>query len=160
MSSKHLVCQGAICKCNFGTLPDKLIVKTQKRHYINDKEGKEKLTATNKEIGNPFEKNTFGNCSKLNNKPCKVTVTAWSGFYDKITIEDNKGKALLEDSKATCPIGSKDCISIINHGQIAELNQQNIKNSRPEVINDLCPFIELGEEGEQFHHLNFKINGI
>ncbi len=148
MSSKHLVCQGAICICNFGTLPDKLLVKTQNRHFINDKEGKEKLTATDKDIGKTFEKNTFGNCAKLNNNPCQVTVTAWSGFYEKITLEDNKGKVLLEDSKATCPIGSKDCITIINHGQIAEVSNQNVKNARPEVINELCPFIDLNEEEE------------
>lgn len=148
MSAKHIVCQGATCKCNFGTLPDKLMVKTQKRHFINDKDSKEKLTATNKEIGKPFEKNTFGNCSKLNNNPCQVTITTWSGFYEKITLEDNQGKVLLEDSKATCPIGSKDCITIINHGQIAEISKQNVKNAREEVITSLCPFIDFKEEEE------------
>ncbi len=64
MSEKHLVCQGAICKCNFGTTPDKLKVNTQSRRYINDKDGKQKLTATHVDIGSTFEKNTFGNCSK------------------------------------------------------------------------------------------------
>ena len=47
MSQKYLVCQGATCKCNFGTTPDKLKVLTQNRHYINDKDGKEKLTSSN-----------------------------------------------------------------------------------------------------------------
>lgn len=31
MSEVHLVCQGAICKCQFGTVPDTLKVKTQKK---------------------------------------------------------------------------------------------------------------------------------
>ncbi|MCW3161093.1 DUF4280 domain-containing protein [Chryseobacterium oryctis] len=143
MSQKHLVCQGALCQCNFGTTPDKLKVKTQTKRYINDKDGSEKLMATHKDIGKTFEKNTFGSCAKMNNNPCQVTVTEWSGYYDKITLEDNKGNALLEDSKATCPIGSKDCITIINHGQTAEISSQNIKNAREEAVTELCPILNI-----------------
>lgn len=146
MSQKHLVCQGALCKCNFGTTPDKLKVLTQSKRYINDKDGSEKLMATHKDIGKTFEKNTFGSCSKMNNNPCQVVVIEWSGFYEKITLEDNKGKALLEDSKATCPIGSKDCITIIKHGQTAEVSQQNVDNANKEVITELCPFMDLNDE--------------
>ncbi len=146
MSEKHLVCQGAICKCNFGTLPDRLKVLTQKKRYINDKDGSKKLMATHSDIGKTFEKNTFGSCAKLNNNPCQVIVTAWSGFYDKITLEDNQGKALLEDSKATCPIGSRDCITILNHGQTAEISQKNINNADKEVLAELIPFINLDKE--------------
>lgn len=145
MSQKHLVCQGALCKCNFGTTPDKLKVKTQTKRYINDKEGSTKLMATHKDIGKTFEKNTFGSCSKLNNNPCQVVVTEWSGYYKKITLEDNKGHALLEDSKATCPIGSKDCITIIKHGQIAEPSQQNIKNANKDAVAELCPMMDISK---------------
>lgn len=145
MSQKHLVCQGALCKCNFGTTPDKLKVLTQTKRYINDKDGSEKLMATHKDIGKTFEKNTFGSCAKLNNNPCQVVVTEWSGYYKKITLEDNKGNPILEDSKATCPIGSKDCIVILKHGQIVEVSPQNLKNSNKEVIAEICPFMELGE---------------
>ncbi|MCL1664469.1 DUF4280 domain-containing protein [Elizabethkingia ursingii] len=146
MSEKHLVCQGALCRCNFGTAPDKLKVKTQSKRYINDKDGADKLMATHMDIGKTFEKNMFGSCSKLNNNPCQVTVTEWSGFYDKITLEDNKGKALLEDSKATCPIGSKDCITIINHGQTAEVSAQNVENADKEVVMSLVPFANIGQD--------------
>ncbi|MDR2230709.1 MAG: DUF4280 domain-containing protein [Flavobacteriaceae bacterium] len=146
MSEKHLVCQGALCRCNFGTAPDKLKVKTQSKRYINDKDGADKLMATHMDIGKTFEKNMFGSCSKLNNNLCQVTVTEWSGFYDKITLEDNKGKALLEDSKATCPIGSKDCITIINHGQTAEVSAQNVENADKEVVMSLVPFANIGQD--------------
>lgn len=146
MSEKHLVCQGALCICNFGTAPDKLKVKTQSKRYINDKDGASKLMATHMDIGKTFEKNMFGSCSKLNNNPCQVSVTEWSGFYDKITLEDNKGKALLEDSKATCPIGSKDCITIINHGQTAEVSTQNVENADKEVVMSLIPFAYIGQD--------------
>lgn len=146
MSQKHLVCQGALCKCNFGTTPDKLKVLTQTKRYINDKDGSEKLMATNKDIGKTFEKNTFGSCAKMNNNPCQVIVTEWSGYYKKITLEDNKGNPILEDSKATCPIGSKDCIVILKHGQIADVSQQNIENVNKEAVLELCPFIDLNDE--------------
>lgn len=56
MSEKHLVCQGALCMCNFGTAPDKLKVKTQSKRYINDKDGADKLMATHMDIGKTFEK--------------------------------------------------------------------------------------------------------
>jgi len=154
MSEKHLVCQGALCRCNFGTAPDKLKVLTQSNRYINDKDGGQKLMATNKDINKTFEKNIFGNCSKLNNNPCQVTVTQWSGFYEKITLEENSGKALLESSKATCPIGSTDCISIINHGQTAEVSQQNVKNADKEVIAELFPMMDL--KTEELGLLNIK----
>lgn len=145
MSQKHLVCQGALCKCNFGTTPDKLKVKTQSKRYINDKDGSEKLMATHKDIGKTFEKNTFGSCAKMNNNPCQAVVTEWSGYYEKITLEDNKGKALLEDSKATCPIGSKDCIIILKHGQTAEVSLQNVKNANKEAVAELCPFMDINK---------------
>lgn len=153
MSEKHLVCQGATCRCNFGTTPDKLKVLTQSKRYINDKDGSEKLMATHKDLSKTFEKNTFGSCSKMNNNPCQVMVTEWSGYYEKITLEDNKGKALLEDSKATCPIGGKDCITIINHGQTSEVSPQNMKNADPEVMVELCPFIDLLSEDEPVYHI-------
>ncbi|MBQ0151595.1 MAG: DUF4280 domain-containing protein [Chryseobacterium sp.] len=156
MSEKHLVCQGATCRCNFGTTPDKLKVKTQSKRYINDKDGSEKLMATHMDIGKTFEKNTFGSCAKMKNDPCQVVVTQWSGYYEKITLEDNQGKALLEDSKATCPIGSTDCITIINHGQTAELSKQNIENADKEVLAELFPFVSLNEEEKEIIYLTVE----
>lgn len=142
MSEKHLVCQGAICKCQFGTAPDKLMVKTQSKRYINDKDGSDKLMATHVDIGATFEKNTFGSCAKMNNNPCTPSVTKWDGYYENITIEDNGGKALLEDSKATCAVSGTPSIEIIFHGQTAEPNQQNVDNVRPEVAAQLLPVEE------------------
>lgn len=148
MSGKHLVCQGATCQCNYGTTTDKLKVLTQSKRYINDKEARTKLLATHKDLGSTFEKNTFGSCAKQNNKPCQAIVTAWSTYYDKITLADNKGNALLEDSKGTCPIGGTDCIRIINHGQTAEITQSNIDHADQEVLTELFPLVNLKELAE------------
>lgn len=155
MSEKHLVCQGATVLCNFGTTPDKLKVLTQTKRFINDKDGSKKLMATNMDIGSTFEKNTFGPCKMQpipggGFKPCQAVVSVWSGFYDKITLADNNGKALLEDSKATCPIGGPDCITIINHGQTAEPTQKNVENADEQVLAELIPFVNIKKMGEKF----------
>ena len=141
MSEKHLVCHGAVCQCNFGTVPDKIAVKTHKKEYINDAKGSKKLIATDKDITQPFEKNNFGSCAKLNNNSCKVMVTEWKGFYEKTTLAHG-GKILLEDSKATCAIGGPDCIKIIFHGQVAEVTASNTKNTTPETMTALNPLVD------------------
>ncbi|WP_427873659.1 DUF4280 domain-containing protein [Flavobacterium sp. MMS24-S5] len=151
MSQKHIVVNGATLKCKFSVEPklDKLKVKTQSKHYANDKDGSAKLIATDKEIGQTLEKNTFGKCKKQPNGngdylPCQTTITKWSGFYEKITLSNN-GKALLEDSKATCPVGGTDCIEVKNHGQIAEPSEQNFINANPDVHNLINPMFNMAE---------------
>jgi len=151
MSEKHIVVKGATLKCKFSVEPkfDKLKVKTQSKHYANDKDGSEKLIATDKEIGQTLEKNTFGKCKMQPNGsgdylPCQATITKWSGFYEKITLS-NKGKALIEDSKGTCPIGGTDCIEITKHGQIAEPSEQNFINANTDVHNLINPMFNMGE---------------
>ncbi|MBF4516819.1 DUF4280 domain-containing protein [Flavobacterium sp. ANB] len=147
MSEKHVVVQGATLKCKFSVEPktDALKVKTQDKHYANDKDGEKKLIATDKEIGQTLEKNTFGKCKMQPNGsgdylPCKATVTKWSGFYEKVTLS-NKGKILLEDSKGTCPIGGPDCITVDKHGQKAEPGKENAKKAKPQVSNQINPLV-------------------
>ena len=151
MAEKHLVVQGAECQCKFSVEPKKDILKvlTQSKQYANDKDASKKLIATDKEIGQTLEKNTFGKCklqpTSSDFLPCMAVITKWSGFYEKIILS-NKGKVLLEDSKATCPIGGPDCISIVDHGQKAEPNEQNEKNADDDVMYQLYPFGNLKAE--------------
>ena len=140
MAEKHLVVQGAVCKCNFGTAPDKLKVLTNEKEYANDEKGEKKAVASDKDIGTTFEKNSFGSCAKMNNNPCTATVTEWKGFYEGTTLS-NGGKILLEDSLATCPIGGADCIKITKHGQVAEPSAENFENANKEVQKTLNPLI-------------------
>jgi len=149
MSEQHFVVQGATCKCKFSEDPsktDKIKVKSQSKHFGNDKEGSEKLLATSKEIGQTLEKNTFGKCKKqpVGNSfmVCQATITKWSGFYEKVTLS-NEGKILLEKSKATCPMGAPDCIEITDHGQTAEPGEQNFKNTEPMVHNLINPMVDV-----------------
>ncbi|TRX36208.1 DUF4280 domain-containing protein [Flavobacterium sp. ZT3R18] len=151
MSEKHVVVQGATVKCKFSVEPklDKLKVKTHSKHYANEKDPSKKLIATDKEIGQTLEKNTFGKCKMQPNGsgdylPCQAVITKWSGFYDKVTLS-NKGKILLENSKATCPIGGPDCITVDKHGQKAEASKQNLKKASPEVQKQINPMVDVKE---------------
>jgi hypothetical protein len=148
MAEKHFVVQGATCECKFSETPktDVLKVKTHSKHYANDKDASKKLIATTKEIGQTLEANTFGNCKMQptgsSYKPCQAVITQWSSFYEKVTLS-NKGNILLEDSKATCPIGGPDCITIKDHGQKAEASSQNVKNADPQVLHHILPGVMI-----------------
>ncbi len=131
-----LVCHGAECECQNGDSPDKLVVTTQSKRYINDSDSAEKLVATNKEIGLPFEKKTFGQCklqpTPSGYKPCQPNITEWTDFYDNITLSENSGNPLLEGSKATCVIAGAPCVSITFHGQTGEPSEQNFEQEEKE----------------------------
>lgn len=163
MAEKHFVVQGATCQCKFSVAPetDKLQVKTHTKHYANDSEGKEKLVATSKEIGQTMKKNTFGKCKKQpagsDYLPCQISITKWSGFYDKVTYS-NKGNPLLEDSKATCPMGGPDCITIKDHGQTAELTEKNTKSNSPEVLYELLPGVNFSDLDDSVLMINNVTN--
>lgn len=165
MSEKHFVVQGATCKCKFSedsSKTDKLKVKTHSKHYGNEKESSNKLIATTKELGQTLENNTFGKCKKQpagsSFLPCQAVITQWSGFYEKVTLS-NQGKILLEDSKATCPMGAPDCIEIVNHGQTAEPSEQNFKNINPMIHNLINPMVDVREMyTKEAKHEGLKFN--
>lgn len=147
MAEKHIVVQGALCKCQFGQAPDKIKVLSHKKEYANDKEASKKLIVTTKEIGGAtLEKNTFGNCPKMGNPPppCKPMITEWKDFYKEVTLS-NGGNIILEDSKAVCAIAGTPCIEIIDHGQRAEVCQQNFKNANKDVHKQINPLVNPEE---------------
>lgn len=147
MSEKHIVVQGAICKCQFGQIPDKIKVLSHKKEYANDKDASKKLIVTTLEIGSTtLENNTFGNCPKMGNPPppCKPMITEWKEYYDKVQLS-NKGYIILEDSKAVCAIAGTPCIEIIDHGQRTEPSQQNFKNADKDVQTQINPLVDTQE---------------
>lgn len=147
MSEKHIVVQGAQCKCQFGQAPDKLKVLSHQKEYANDKAASKKLIVTTKEIGGAtFEKNTFGNCTKMGSPPppCKIMVTEWQDYYEKVQLS-NGGHIILENSKAVCAVAGTPCIEIIDHGQRAEASEQNFKNADPDVQQQINPLVGADE---------------
>lgn len=166
MSEKHFVVQGATCKCKLSqdkSKTDKLKVKTQTKHYGNDK-GSDKLIATTKELGQTLANNTFGNCLKQplgNNQynKCVVDITQWADFHENVTLS-NQGKKLLECSKATCNMGTPGCIEIVKHGQTAEPGEQNFKNINPMVHNLINPMVDVRDMyAKEAKHEGIKTNG-
>jgi hypothetical protein len=149
MAKKHLLVQGATLKCIFSIEPkiDILKVKSHNKHFANDKDAERKLIGTTKEKGQTLEKNTFGKCKKQPSGndylPCHAIINEWSGFYEKITLS-NQGKILLEDSKAMCPIGGKDCIEVVNHGQQVEISTSNVMSARTMLLNQINPLVDMG----------------
>ncbi|WP_084426523.1 DUF4280 domain-containing protein [Aequorivita capsosiphonis] len=176
MSEKKLVCKGAIVECQFGDVPDTLLVLTQKKNYINDQAGSQKLIATDKELGTPFQAKTFGQCklqpTGSSFKPCIPAITAWQGAFQKTQLKENQGYPLLEDSKATCAIAGSPCVKINFHGQVAEPSAQNVENTdeditaqllpqiNPKIMKDLSPYDGLAVvlEGEEFKKQNREID--
>ena len=140
--SGTMVCVGALCQCQFGSSPVKLKVLKQTKHYINDAAGSQKLMATDKEIGQPFESPFFGSCSKMNNSSCAVNITEWSGFYDKVKMS-NGGHPLMDSSKATCPTGAKDCIVINFHGQTASPSSSQAQQSNSNTTAAINPAVNM-----------------
>lgn len=143
MSQKAIVVQGAICKCQFGQLPDKIKVLSHTKEYANDKEGSQKLIVTTKEVGAAtLEANTFGSCPKLGlfSPPCKPIITEWKEYYEAVQLS-NGGYVILEDSKAVCAVAGTPCIEIIHHGQMAEPCQQNFENADDNVQVQLNPMV-------------------
>ncbi len=148
MSEKHIIVQGATCECMQGTTPDVLKVASHTYEYANDKEGSEKLIATTLEIGQPFEKNTFGQC-KLQPTPggyktCQPNITEWKDFYEDAELK-NGGNVLTEDSQAICVIAGSPCVKITDHGQIMEASEQNIENSDEDTQAQLNPLVNTDE---------------
>jgi Domain of unknown function (DUF4280) len=154
MSEKHIVVQGATCKCMFSVEPktDMLKVMTQTKDFANDKDASQKRIATDKEIGQTLEKNSFGKCKLQptgnNFLPCMAVILKWSNFYKDVTLS-NGGKILTEDSKATCPIGGPDCISIDKHGQKTQGSAQNSKNANDDVQSQLNPLVNPKDIGKK-----------
>ena len=156
MSDKHIVVHGATVQCKFSVAPQtdilQVLSQTKPYTYANDKESAEKLVASTMEIGQTLQKNTFGNCKKQPNgssyNPCQAVIAEWKGFYDKITLA-NKGNVLLEDSKATCPIGGPDCISITKHGQKAQPSNQNTRKKDEDKSNAINPMANTAAQKQE-----------
>jgi predicted chitinase len=137
MAEKHFVVQGAACKCNFGSAPDKLKITANDRDYINDGDGSAKPIASSKDIGQPLEAKTFGSCS-VTRSSCSPAITQWQGFYEKVTLT-NGGKILTEDSKAICSVSGSPCVSILFHGQTAAVNSAHFDKVQVETMAALNP---------------------
>jgi hypothetical protein len=157
MKEQIVVVEGALCRCIFGSIPDRLRVLSQKKEYANNN----KLIGTTLELGATFENNCFGPCPKLGiiPPPCRVMVTGWVDFYPKVTIS-NGGKILVENSRAICAAAGVPCIEVIWHGQVEEPALHNFRNADPETLRLLNPLSDPEEMTKKKRkHTGLEFNG-
>ncbi len=149
---KAIVCQEAEVECMHGDMPDKIVSVTTNNQYVNDPDGAKKMIVTTMDIGQPFEKKTFGQCKLQPTiagfKPCQPQIQEWQDFYEKVTLDDG-GNPILEDSKAICPIAGAPCIRIKFHGQSAGMSDSAEEEADEEVQNQINPLASNDDEEEE-----------
>lgn len=105
---QELVCNGAVCRCNKGTLPSQLQVASQQSNYLQGK-----LVATTQD--KTFL--PFGTCLLKNNTPCTPTLLLWQNVFELVEVNSPGSHPLLEKSTIQCAIGGE--VSIVLTLQLA-----------------------------------------
>ena len=107
-TGQELVCSGALCHCDKGTLPMPLHVSSQHSHYLQGK-----LVATSLDKTFP----PFGTCLLKNNLPCVPALLQWQQVFDLVQIDSPLCHPLLEKSTIRCALGGQ--VSILLTLQLA-----------------------------------------
>jgi len=105
---QELVCQGAICRCDKGTVPSPLQVSSNQSVRLQGK-----FVATN--LDKLFV--PFGTCALKNNQPCVPALLLWQDVFELVKVLRPGCHPLLEKSTIQCAVGGK--VSIVNTLQIA-----------------------------------------
>lgn len=147
---KEFIVEKALCRCSFGTAPAMLEVANQKKGKINGG----KRTATTLTLGsNVFTGCGFGTCNKNPSSPvpCKAVVTRWSEGFSKLSVCG--GAPLIPSSKGSCAMGTPDCISIIQSGQIPIPGTPQLRQAAKQHQADLDPLSSSSALNE--HQIDF-----
>ena len=107
-TGQELVCSGALCRCDKGTLPMPLNVSSQQSHYL---QGKLVATTRDKQFL------PFGTCMVKNNLPCTPMLLLWQDAFELVTVDSPLSHPLLEKSTIRCTFGGK--VSILLTLQLA-----------------------------------------
>ncbi|HEX8330359.1 MAG TPA: DUF4280 domain-containing protein [Hymenobacter sp.] len=105
---QELVCNGAICRCDKGTLPSQLQVVSPHNSHLQGK-----LVATT--LDKTFL--PFGTCALKNNTPCAPALLLWEDVFELVEVNQPGRHPLLEKSTIRCAIGGQ--VSVLNTLQIA-----------------------------------------
>ena len=107
-TGQELVCNGAVCRCDKGTLPSMLQVTSQQSNYLQGR----LVAATQDKTFLPF-----GTCLLKNNLPCTPTLLMWQGAFELVEVAHPGNHPLLEKSTIGCAIGGQ--VSILLTMQLA-----------------------------------------
>jgi|GEM_PF-984413 len=119
VSGAYLVCEGAMCTCNQGSIPMvKIQITSHNKYYAN---GKLIVTVKDSQLMAPY----FGIC-KLKSPPgnaCTYVPSDWiiqAGAGHPVA---GVAKVLIDSGEIICPLGGK--IEIVNHGQQTTVSDAN-----------------------------------
>lgn len=157
MTDKHFVVHGALCKCNFGSTPGRMLVAAHSE-YMNDGSGSLKPVASSIETGNPFMPGAFGACA-LTHTTCVPNILEWKEILAGITLS-NGGKILTENSAALCAVSGSTCISILHHGQTALVTNRQADASTAlytSALNPLANQLQLHQKKPVVHAITLHI---
>ena len=107
-TGQELVCNGALCRCDKGTLPSPLQVTSNQSVYLQGK-----LVATTQD--RTFV--PFGTCALKNNQPCVPALLLWQDAFELVQVGSQLSQPLLEKSTIRCAVGGK--VSILLTLQLA-----------------------------------------
>lgn len=107
----HYVVDGAIFKCQYGSVPCQIAVTTNQKVKAQGK-----AVVTDKEVNYKVPACTFGNCTMNPNKQAPVCNYANGIWVANTTLKHGANSAITESSKMKCPIYSGE-ISCVYHGQ-------------------------------------------
>ncbi len=129
---QELVCNGAVCRCDKGTLPSLLQVTSSPGATLQGK-----LVATT--LDKTFL--PFGTCLMKNNLPCTPALLLWQDAFELVTVQTPLSHPLLEKSTIRCALGGK--VSIVSTLQIAlpGLPTASRTEAARLVFMNLCPLL-------------------
>lgn len=131
-TGQEYVCNGAICRCDKGTLPSQLQVLANQTVSL---QGKTVATTLDK-LFLPF-----GTCLVKNNLPCVPMLLLWQDYFDKVSLVAPDCHPLLEKSTIMCALGGK--VSILSTLQLSiplPPPPPQVESGRTSVMS-LCPLL-------------------
>ena len=131
-TGQQYVCNGAVCRCDQGSLPSPLQVTSNPTVYLQGK-----LMATNQDkLFAPF-----GTCALKNNTPCAPALLLWEDYFARASLLPGAYRPLLEKSTIKCAVGGT--VSIVSTLQIkvpALPRPAQVETLRS-IILSLCPLL-------------------
>ena len=107
-TGQEYVCNGAICRCDKGTLPSQLQVLAN-----------QSVTLQGKAVATTLDKLflPFGTCAVKNNTPCVPALLLWQDYFDKVSLVAPGCHPMLEKSTIRCALGGT--VSIVSTLQLS-----------------------------------------
>lgn len=141
--NRHFVVQCGKAVCDKGSKLPNFKVTSHEKHYWNNKEGQsDYLAVTEDDITFNPPAMPFGSCSAKNGNPCAFAAAGkWTKTYEKVKVMEKK--CITEISELLCTTGGK--ITILNHGQKAQMGKSSVKNADPKTVRHANPLVDFEE---------------